>query len=246
MQGNGSCCIARRATDAYDMAKVHRIMMGFRPIAPKPNSVSSSENSDAGDAFSRSVGTKRKSNSGSKRRIRRKRITPPPAVVTLPLLPETPDPKNPPEAMSRNNSPVWMSFENNGYATTAGKVDLPPALGSVVTVECVTDTWQEEKEVLPVKNLVEDTCPGFVSDGYGRVTWTNGAYREIVGEGGVWLVTKEVRVPFPCVRGFTCRVRVQDTCGKERTVPCDVWRMESGGFAWRLDVTAALSLSLAL
>ncbi|KAK7858074.1 hypothetical protein CFP56_014543 [Quercus suber] len=36
-----------------------------------------------------------------------------------------------------------------------------------------------------------------------------------------------------------------DTCGKERssiTLPCDVWRMDGGGFAWRLDVKAALSL----
>jgi hypothetical protein len=83
-----------------------------------------------------------------------------------------------------------------------------------------------------------DTCPGFISDGYGRVTWINGAYREMMGEGVVALVMK--------VNGV--RV-VQFACGSGRernslTVPCDVWRMDCGGFAWRLDVKAALSLRL--
>ncbi|KAF4385795.1 hypothetical protein F8388_010351 [Cannabis sativa] len=49
---------------------------------------------------------------------------------------------------------------------------------------------------------------------------------------------------------FTCRVRVQfkranncnykEVCSK--IMPCDVYRMDCGGFAWRLDVKAALSL----
>ncbi|KAJ1396240.1 hypothetical protein SESBI_32740 [Sesbania bispinosa] len=259
MESRGGCCIARCATGAYDMSKVDRIMLRFRPIAPKPGStvsVSDSSSSENGNAFSRSAGTKRKhakDNSGNKRGIRRRRTAPPPAV-TLPLLPETPDPKDPPKTKSMN-APMWLSFENRGYSVSA-KVD-PPAAGlggSVVTVECLTNTWQKEGEgegLQLVRNdeerkvkMEKDTCPGFISDGYGRVTWTNGAYQKMVGEGVVLLIMKAT-VPYP-YGGFTCRVRVQYACGKERTVPCDVWRLESGGFAWRLDVTAALSLSLAL
>ncbi|GAU44992.1 hypothetical protein TSUD_184930 [Trifolium subterraneum] len=150
----------------------------------------------------------------------------------------------------------WLSFENHGCY---GAMDsVPMRLGdggnySSVTVECVTDAWvegeglgstDEEKKV----NLSLDTCPGFISDGYGRVTWINGAYREMMGEGIVALVMKVNGVIlYP---SFTCRVRVvQFACGSGRernslTVPCDVWRMNCGGFAWRLDVKAALSLRL--
>lgn len=266
MEGSGGCCIARCATGTYEMSKVDRIMLRFRPIAPKPGTPSdgSSSESGAGDAFSRSGGSRRKhakDETGNKRcnRGNRQRRTAPPPPATLPLLPETPDPKDPPpEAKSGNNNApaVWLSFDNRGHAG-AVKADPPAAAlgGSVVTVECVTDTWQEEegewgwlllggRDEERRARLGEDTCPGFISDGYGRVTWTNGAYREMVGEGRVWLAMKGT-VPFP-YRGFTCRVKVQYACGKERTVPCDAWRMDSGGFAWRLDVTAALTLSLAL
>ncbi|XP_027359212.1 uncharacterized protein LOC113867900 [Abrus precatorius] len=243
------------------MSKVDTIMLRFRPIAPKPlpaGAFSDASSSESGDAFSRSGGAKRKhvKDNGTGKRcsrgIRRRRTAPPP-VVTLPLLPETPDPKAPAEERSKN-VPVWLSFEN--HADDPSEVDrrwcLPAVAsgGSVVMVESVTETWQEEGEGLGNRDeerkvrLGEDTCPSFISDGYGRVTWTNGAYKESVGEGGVWL-TMKVSVPYQ-FRGFTCRVRVQYACVKERTVPCDVWRMDNGGFAWRLDVKAALSLSLAL
>ncbi|MCD7451072.1 hypothetical protein HAX54_009520 [Datura stramonium] len=36
MDGRGGCCIARYAGGAYDMSKMDRIMLKFRPIAPKP------------------------------------------------------------------------------------------------------------------------------------------------------------------------------------------------------------------
>ncbi|MBA0786009.1 hypothetical protein Gotri_027128, partial [Gossypium trilobum] len=90
---------------------------------------------------------------------------------------------------------------------------------SWVMVESVTETCIEEEEMEKctdqekMKNLEEDTCPGFVSDGLNRVFWVNQAYRNM---------------------------------GKNysKTVPCDVWKLSSGGFAWRLDVNAALSLGL--
>lgn len=85
-------------------------------------------------------------------------------------------------------------------------------------------------------------------------TWTNEAYSQMVTTGNhkdtwrnkVKLGMRE-RVELPAVNlfsAFTCRVRVQ--YGKEgshsMTVRCDVWRLDGGGFAWRLDVKAALSL----
>ncbi|VVA21772.1 PREDICTED: unnamed product [Prunus dulcis] len=139
-------------------------------------------------------------------------------------------------------------------------------MGSCVTVDCVTDTWVGgnglgRTDVERRMNLERDTCPGFVSDGTGRAVWTNGAYRSMVGEQEeretmVWLVTKERAAKAVGVMSnydtaaFSCRVRVQYSgCGgssardwSSLTLPCDVWRMESGGFAWRLDVKAALCL----
>ncbi|RZC76695.1 hypothetical protein C5167_000794 [Papaver somniferum] len=140
-------------------------------------------------------------------------------------------------------------------------------VGSCVTVKCITETFgdqeiglgflgrtDEEKKI----NLEKDACPGFISDSLNRVRWTNEAYRKLVNQDGfgyggeqrpemVWLVTKDNEsLPSRC-EGFVCRVRLQYTCKKERhslIVPCDVWKMNDsgGGFAWRLDVKAALSL----
>ncbi|XP_010037448.2 uncharacterized protein LOC104426185 [Eucalyptus grandis] len=108
------------------------------------------------------------------------------------------------------------------------------------------------------KQSERDTCPGFTSDGWGRVTWTNGAFRRMVGAAAaedrsrleVWLVAKEER-PRRAAAAFTCRVRVEyagsgDGRSCSLTLPCDVWRMDGGGFAWRLDVDAALTLGLGL
>ncbi|KAE8706279.1 hypothetical protein F3Y22_tig00110402pilonHSYRG00078 [Hibiscus syriacus] len=58
----------------------------------------------------------------------------------------------------------------------------------------------------------------------------------------VRLVLKQ-EMPRFCT-AFSCKVRLQYMWNKEklsRTLPCDVWKMD-GGFAWRLDVVAALSL----
>ncbi|PON43991.1 hypothetical protein PanWU01x14_269270 [Parasponia andersonii] len=127
-------------------------------------------------------------------------------------------------------------------------------------------------DVERIKNLERDTCPGFVSDGcFSRVEWVNEAYKRMVvaeeaqeeeEEGRrrrpemlVWLVANnnyyncQKTELGPMGREFTCRVRVQymrmnnkERCSK--IMPCDVWRMDCGGFAWRLDVKAALSLGL--
>ncbi|KAF2316465.1 hypothetical protein GH714_041806 [Hevea brasiliensis] len=106
----------------------------------------------------------------------------------------------------------------------------------------------------------KDTRPGFISDGSNRVRWVNGAYQSMVsvmkekenegqgqsGEIMVWLVTKEKLIPYMYSCAFTCWVRLQYAWKEKKyssqMVPCDVWRMDCGGFAWRLDVEAALGL----
>ncbi|KAK4256971.1 hypothetical protein QN277_006624 [Acacia crassicarpa] len=292
MDGRGGCCITRYATGAYDMSKVQRIMLRFRPIAPKPTTGSTnsgSSSSESGEALHKGGRQKRRyvkdggANNG-KRCNRRRKLSPEQngPVVTLPLLPETPDPKNilaidptvvrsPKDTRnSGGNVTMWLNFENENMAP--GKVDPPAApfwypdqslaAGSCVTAECVTETWVEleglgSTDEERVVKLSKDSCPAFISDCYGRVTWTNGAYRSMVGrqggggsEQGVRLVVKEKagmamkRAVVSCP-SFTCKVRVDYACGSKKnslTVPCDVWRLDSGGFAWRLDVKAALSL----
>ncbi|CAI9111539.1 OLC1v1011788C1 [Oldenlandia corymbosa var. corymbosa] len=104
-----------------------------------------------------------------------------------------------------------------------------------------------------MRNLEADTCPGLISDGLHRVQWVNRAYRRMVTDPGVagaaeeevevWLVLKE-EIPEGWTV-FACTVRVVYTWRGEKyskTMPCDVWKMDFGGFAWRLDSKAALCL----
>uniref|UniRef100_A0A7C9CLE7 DUF7950 domain-containing protein n=1 Tax=Opuntia streptacantha TaxID=393608 RepID=A0A7C9CLE7_OPUST len=132
-----------------------------------------------------------------------------------------------------------------------------PVVRSCVVVEAVTDTCPPEGvRVGDVRALEKDTCPVIISDGWNMVVWGNEAYRRMV-LGDTWrdrrmTVSVEMRERVPeRVQAFTCRVRVERTNdGRESrgssslTLPCDVWRIDGGGFAWRLDVDAALSLGL--
>ncbi|KAK7271133.1 hypothetical protein RJT34_26780 [Clitoria ternatea] len=133
-----------------------------------------------------------------------------------------------------------------------------------VTVESVTGTCMGDgglgcTDAEKVRNLETDTCPGFVCDGGLRVRWVNDAYkRMVVSEEerdpraeniGVRLKLKDSFPTWVCYShpAFTCGVRLQYTWRNEKCtkmVPCDVWRLDCGGFAWRLDVKAALSLGL--
>ncbi|XP_008239623.1 PREDICTED: uncharacterized protein LOC103338217 [Prunus mume] len=274
MDGRGGCCIARYGGE-YDMSQVDRIMLRFRPIAPKPVNGGGLDSDN-------------NNNNISKRRRSSKGLGEEKTVVTLPLLPETPEPKGSErERKSSGYSATWLSFESfesnsSTSSTTCRRSKVVGeemstmnnmqqrrpvrVVGSCVTVDCVTDTWVGgdglgRTDVERRMNLERDTCPGFVSDGAGRVVWTNGAYRSMVGEQEeretmVWLVTNERAAKAVGVMSnydtaaFSCRVRVQYSgCGgssagdwSSLTLPCDVWRMESGGFAWRLDVKAALCL----
>ncbi|XP_047341113.1 uncharacterized protein LOC124944814 [Impatiens glandulifera] len=224
MEGEGSCCIAGGGgVGDYEeeASKAQRIMLKFRPIAPKPTG---GGGGGGGHVSERDLGRKR----------RRYRV----GVVTLPLLGEI----------------------NNNNNSNRNRVITPRAPTSIVTVERLTETWVEEyglgySDGERVSRLNMDACPGFVSDGFGRVIWTNGAYRReiMVDEGGggggevlVFLVIKEENISI-LIRGaaaFTCRVRLQYGCRSMASIPCDAWRMDAGGFAWRLDMKAALTLRL--
>lgn len=122
-----------------------------------------------------------------------------------------------------------------------------------------------EEEEMVMRMLDADTCPWLVSDRSNRVYWINRAYRNMLGDPDaemtikVWLeVATEFMEELSCMvelyGAVTCRVRVRydpSTCMNEKShlesevktmVPCDVWRMGSGGFAWRLDAESALTL----
>ncbi|KAJ0241711.1 hypothetical protein HA466_0211000 [Hirschfeldia incana] len=309
MDGKGGCCIARRYTGGagpydYDLSQADRIMLRFRPIAPKPTSddggggkpVSSRESiAGSSDVSFRGGRGKRKcqhtensGNANARRCTRRKRSGKPvvhggDAKVTLSLLPESPGQSDFTDVKvsvtsdaekQKRQGPFWLSFSDGDdgvftpvYRTSEVTQRRTVVISSCMTVERVTDAWNdgyglgrsdEERKV----NLARDTCPGFISDGSGRVTWTNEAYRKMardnirVEEGApknmsgdsfnviVRLVMRDR--PMLTYTAFTCRVKLQFTCqDRERcsvTVPCDVWRMDAGGFAWRLDVKAALCL----
>ncbi|RWR72069.1 hypothetical protein CKAN_00026100 [Cinnamomum micranthum f. kanehirae] len=278
----GGCCVARYGGGG---SMVDRIMLRFRPIAPKPATGGSAPGTIAYD--SRKADPPPKTTRSAKRRCVRERKAscgasagkkrrssseekqqPDVAVVTLPLLPETPDRKEPSQSppSDLSSSPLSdLPIRSNPITIRKESTDpvglvLTPQpvrpVGSWVTLERVTGTClggsgvvSTEKEEIVVRSLDSDTCPAFVSDGWNRVTWTNDAYRRMVGggEGEEVVVGLAFKDEIPeTLRGFSCRVRVQYTCRKERhsmTVPCDVWRMmRCGGFAWRLDMKAALSL----
>ncbi|KAL9247499.1 hypothetical protein vseg_020926 [Gypsophila vaccaria] len=264
----GGCCIASaRYTPSYpyyytnDVSKMEQIMLRFRPIAPKPaTSGPNSSGSSSGTSIAPTGGGKRKRKAANTTNKRRRKSTSPDDqksvassschVVTLPLLPETPDLL----PITNNNTiygPKWLCF---------GPTEAQEVVQSTVTIEGVSDAWLKENvprctDEERTRMLEEDTCPGFITDRWDRVWWTNKEYRKMIGGDGetrpvvvVRVESREgVEVPTAGIYGaFTCRVRVQ--CGGHTTVgavvPCDAWRMSGGGCAWRLDVKAALSLSL--
>ncbi|KAI9076030.1 hypothetical protein K1719_041964 [Acacia pycnantha] len=149
-------------------------------------------------------------------------------------------------------------MNNDGKEALGQTAVMPPPSKTVetwVTVEYVSETCMEAlglgcTDTEKLANLGRDTCPGFVSDGLNRIVWVNRAFRKMVMSRNNDEETPEMEVRL-VMRGalaysaFTCQVKVQYTWGKEKCsqmVPCDAWRMDGGGFAWRLDVKAALSL----
>ncbi|KAJ8491960.1 hypothetical protein OPV22_013681 [Ensete ventricosum] len=289
MVRGGGCCITMygRVGDVDAAWKVRRIMLRFRPIAPKPASAETgspavSVVSTEARAVARRPKRKRSAKSQGWK-LRKGHATAakedeksPSTIVTLPLIPETPEGKDEATESSMQHSspvtpaaavvPTWMG---RGVGEGAESWSVRRVVSLWVMVECVTDMWREgeiaSRSDEGVKAaLAADECPGFVSDVWERVTWTNDACRRMVvgsslGDRGVREEDQEVRVElvtrelvpsaWEC-RAFTCRVRVrqakppgrQTTPSSPLAAPCDVWRLDSGGCAWRLDVKAALSL----
>ncbi|XP_030542149.1 uncharacterized protein LOC115749469 [Rhodamnia argentea] len=277
----------------YSMSasEMDRILLRFRPIAPKPaasgsasgGSSSSPENSGLCNIKPGIKKRRRRSKRGnddskkpaSRRNRKRKPGCEEKIVYGSSDLGETPGPRSlkwlgfgnkdgappkesyfpeKPSMMPRVLSPVHRTSAVQNQATPRNSI-----VASTITVEWVADTWVASDALGRTdaerrSNLETDTCPGFTSDGWGRVTWANGAFRRMVGAAEdrsklmVWLVAKEGA---PETAAFACRVRMQYArSGEGRsyslTLPCDVWRMDGGGFAWRLDVDAALTLGLGL
>lgn len=255
---SSSSAAPNNSTQSYSV--MNRIMLRFRPIAPKPPG---GENlSDAADLEKRNGSvkrTKRKYVRVRCRQSRTKKSENPVAeellspssenrFVTLQLLPERSDSER------ICNSDNMIIHEKNDEVSaelgggTAEMCRFRSGIESWIVVECVTETGTGGG--VGFTDLEKDTCPGFVSDGSNKVVWINEAYRKMVkAEGGVevtvWLIVKEI-LPRFCL-SFACRVRLVQHSGQghkwNRIVPCDVYRlMDFQGFAWKLDVNTALSL----
>ncbi|XP_071694386.1 uncharacterized protein [Rutidosis leptorrhynchoides] len=275
----GGCCIARYSGNdggGQIRSKVDKIMLKYRPIAPKPMATGSGSSSSTVD---HNLGNRRRRkrkytrvNGNKSKKVTKTVSNKRNLSLTLSLMPETPADRkeNSLETSSRDllnhNKPqlILLSCNNQHQKVSYGHVQKREVI-SYVTMECVTGTWINGDNGLGfvadhvrLMNMEMDTCPSFITDSRDTVVWTNKAYKEMTaaaGGGGDRSAAAEVlvkkcnlvRMPVSQL-GFTCKMKV--TWGSERgtcdqssvTAPCDVWRLRNGGYAWRLDVKAALCL----
>lgn len=278
MERKGGCCLAPRYGAASAAAaagaggqaamawQMGRIMLKFRPIAPKPPAPSV-----AGKTVPKVVGDckemerekeKEKSlsspSSSSSGMTSVESSPPPPPSAMLPLLPVRPL-----DTTTTTPPPVAPA-----HAAAQSVVVAPPPramlpAAAVVTVEDVTSVWRDGGSGAARAGDDGDGAPAFVSDQWGRVTWKNAAFHRAVApdaaapdQARVALAARDgdaaAAVPaWGTCAGFTCRVRVHPSPYSPRrssvVAPCDVWRLDAGGcYLWRLDLQAALSLSLSL
>lgn len=184
-----------------------RIMLRFRPIAPKPasgGSLSVNASSETRNLVSTPKRVKRKyvrvqknSNvSRAKSRARSCEEEPTdPTVVTLQLFPENIEHND--SHREDNRDPLMLlniEISSEKQKETDKESDrkegiargMKVAVLSWVTVECVTGTCCMEGLLgcstdVNMKNYLDmDTCPVFISDGKGRVGWVNAAYKRLV------------------------------------------------------------------
>lgn len=288
----GSCSLS-------DNSIAYRMMLRFRPIAPKPvdgQSVPTDMPTDKTNGRNGRVKRKsariRKNKHYNSNRKSSNRISPPEqsiltneqgsrgkSLMTLQLLPT----KRSDDKEDLKNDEVWCNIAENSENPDLGylcqwndkednqtidfveykKVVMQKTIRieTWVTVEKVTNTCMDGvglgfSDVDKMNNIRLAPCPGFVSDFSGKVQWVNEAYKKLVSdeednkehqptEFGVQLVVKE-ELPYS-YPSFACTVRLEYALGwrkRSRIVPCDVWRMDFGGFAWKLDIKASLSLGL--
>lgn len=266
MKDGNPLSTCRLSAGAPDKRIIAGIMLRFRPIAPKPATAAGSGSADPLPQKMNGRKTrgrpKRKYTRTKKSNIINRDDIDRTGTMTLQLLPEIPnrregsDPSvNRADEREREGEKPSSVLENRSTVGlfTSDQSD-PTLMESSVTVESVTDVCSlgvglGNTDDERMRNLDLDTCPGFVSDGLNRVMWINPAYRKMtrVGEGlKVGLVVKgELPVELPA---FACRVRVESSTWRKQkgsscqVLPCDVWRMDFGGLAWRMDLNASLTL----
>ncbi|KAL5205765.1 hypothetical protein ABZP36_033974 [Zizania latifolia] len=183
--------------------------------------------------------------------------SPPSATATLPLFCVPPVEKVQVVLAAEQPPPVAPSAGGAVQAVATPRARLSAA--AVVSVEDVTSVWRDgESPYFAARaGAGDDDAPAFVSDQWGRVTWKNAAFHRAVApetaapdQVRVALAAKGAAAALPAwgtCAGFTCRVRVQHACQRRGSLvaPCDVWRLDAGGgYLWRLDLQAALSLSV--
>lgn len=299
MEGGDQWRMLKCGRGVQDKTIINRIMLRFRPIAPKPvTGDSGSGESTFGNKNSgvTSMRVKRKYVRVCAKNNRRRRVLDEAkddnngnkGSVTLQLMPESADLEksavvdrsgagdrdldrtvgNDYHQSHEDPLPLCLKLqkmvatEQEVAAAVMGLSDQATGrkvsvVESWVTVESMTDSCMDEGEmgsctdVDRMRNLDKDTYPGFISDGWHRVLRVNEAFKSMVGgEGAETTVGLVVKEGFEFPQGaFSCRVglRYGDGKGKKKhskMVPCDVWKLSFGGFAWRLDVKAALSLGL--
>lgn len=270
-----------------DVTIINKMMLRFRPIAPKPVANTSTGSGSAPETHvvgkrrtkRKYVRVKKNNKSKNKKEEKEKSAdgslvldhhpTPTP-VVTLQLLPESSggvksSPENPKTINSLvQERSIWMNkniLSIGAPDPSVHEIRSPMVVESWVMVDGITNSTLVDISALgstdmeKMMNLERDTCPGFISDGLDSVKWVNLAYRRMIDpveEGGeppemaVRLVVKENKsAPLLLLSVFACTVRIVYTWNKvkqSRTMPCDVWKMDFGGFAWRFDAKASLSL----
>ncbi|KAJ8544985.1 hypothetical protein K7X08_017568 [Anisodus acutangulus] len=279
MDGGNGWPAARYAGGPQDTTIMNRIMLKFRPIAPKPVAGGSSPASTPEDKKMELVSKRRvkrkyvrvKKNSKCKgnkedevKKERSLQFGDNETVLTLPLMPESSSGVNK-SIENIGSRPFWMNFQKseNSDVLAVGSVyqldrtvemQNKRVVESWVIVDRVTNTLVDGEslgstDMEKMKSLEADTCPGLISDGLDRVQWVNLAYRRMVdpleGSGTLpelvtWLVVKE-KLDLSSSPAFACTVRIL-YMKQSQTMPCDVWKMEFGGFAWRFDAKAALRL----
>ncbi|KAH7684822.1 hypothetical protein IHE45_04G002700 [Dioscorea alata] len=255
MERRGGCCIVRYGSEPDVAWKMDRIMLRFRPIAPKPTvdggvaaaapAVPPPKTSRKRRGNPTSTAVTTKDGGGRGRKVLKKMDNLNFNLKTLALMPEMPERKEEKKMVTTYVPAAWRVGMGVGIT---GEVVVPrPVRPAGIVIG-----WGCEEEAR--RRAVMDTCPVFLSGPLDRVTWTNEAYRRMVVGEDDGEEEEEVRVAL-VTRGmvpqesmaFTCRVRVRYACRKGKgslAAPCDVWRLGDGVLAWRLDVKAALSLSL--
>ncbi|KAJ0474290.1 hypothetical protein HanOQP8_Chr15g0585761 [Helianthus annuus] len=258
--GGGKKIVDRRFTghDANEKIAIHQIMLKYRPIAPRPVTAEIPSRSMTCIRSKRKyvrVKNKDKAKSTDSDMTLGNTVLKVPDWNYNKTGSNGCDAKNPNFFMSNVNTPPpkYLHDADLSMAVHGGKVMESWITTESLTGACEVGRWLGYADEMIRKNLENDSSPGFISNCFDEVEWVNLAYRRIGDPCGgaasdvvVWLAIKfEKLAPVKYWHCFSCRVRVEYEFLNKKShmmVPCDVWKMDSGGFAWRLDVGAALCL----